>query len=471
MQKVLCWMILGTSVCGYASMPTLQAVYERHCIERSDICEHLPPLRDLARECTSVIEIGVRSMVSTWGILQGLSESSALHRTYLGIDLHYPPQETLELADSLATEAGVLFSFWKGNDMTINLPPVDFLFIDSLHTYCHLTYELETFAPQVRKYIALHDTSPPWELRDDAEYWGDYREYPAHIDRSKRGLWLAVEDFLLTHSDWVLAERRTNCHGLTVLQRVDPNNLKILEVHKKVPLTFCLERDSRAGLKASGSLDIDSFVAKGVRKSNMKILYTSALIPNNYEERRHEYIHSLQVLEKTGFITDTYVVESGPRTIFSFFDKLCPHVFYSGTNNLSLQNKGVNELKSLINFCKFHDIVDDEMIVKLTGRYSFENDAFLKYMASHPTLDGAVSFRETALDNSCLQTGCFAIKGKYFKIWLKNVNLQKLEDEMMDIEWDFTRYVRSLISQGANIEIMDKMGVTAHVADSYVRHY
>ena len=456
MQKLLNWMILGTSICGYASMPTLQEVYEQHCRERSDICEHLPPLRDLAQECTSVIEIGVRSMVSTWGILQGLSESSAKNRTYLGIDLHYPPKETLQLADTLATKAGVLFSFWKGNDMTINLPSVDFLFIDSLHTYCHLTYELETFAPQVQKYIALHDTSPPWELRDDDEYWGDYLEYPSHIDRSKRGLWPAVQDFLFTHSDWVLEERRTNCHGLTVLKRVDPNNLKILEIHKKVPVKFCLEKERQT---------------VGVQKSNMKILYTSALIPNNYEERRHEYIHSLQVLEKIGFISNTYVIESGSRTTFSFFDKLCPHVFYSGTNNLSLHNKGVNELKSLINFCKFHDIGDDEMIVKLTGRYFFENDSFLKYIASHPELDGVVSFRETALDNSCLQTGCFAIKGKYFKIWLQRANLQKLEDEMIDIEWDFTRYVRSLVSQGAKIEIMDKMGVTAHVADSYVRYY
>jgi hypothetical protein len=131
----------------------------------------------------------------------------------------------------------------------------------------------------------------------------------------------------------------------------------------------------------------------------------------------------------------------------------------------------VNELKSLIKFCKFNDINDDEMIVKITGRYHFENDYFLKYIASHPELDGAVSFREAAFDNSCLQTGCFAIKGKYFKNWLKQVNLQKLEDEMIDIEWDFTRYVRSLISQGAKVEVMDKVGLTAHVADSYVRHY
>jgi hypothetical protein len=34
------------------------------------------------------------------------------------------------------------------------------------------------------------------------------------------GLWLAIEEFLFAHPEWTLAERRTNCHGLTVLKRV-----------------------------------------------------------------------------------------------------------------------------------------------------------------------------------------------------------------------------------------------------------
>ena len=437
-QKLLSWMILVTSVYGYTSMPTLQTVYEQHCTEPSDICEHLPPLRDLAQECSSVIEIGVRSMVSSWGILQGLADSPYENPTYVGIDLNYPPKETLQLADALATKAGVLFSFGKGNDMTITLPPVDFLFIDSLHTYCHLTYELETFAPQVRKYIALHDTSPPWELWDDNEYWGDYSEYPPHIDRTKRGLWAAVEDFLLTHSDWELKERRTNCHGLTILRRVDPSQ----------------QRENTPS-----------------KNSKLKILFTSALIPHNYEERKREYIHSLQVLGQNGLVADTFVVESGPPTIFSFFEEFCEHVFYSGTNNLSLRNKGVNELQSLINFCHSQEIDDEQMVVKLTGRYFFENDSFFQYLNSHPDLDAAVSFREKTLDNCCLQTGCFAMKGKYFKEWLKKVDLQKLEAEMIDIEWDFTRFVRALMLQGAKVEILDKIGVTAHIADADLRYY
>lgn len=203
----------------FPSLPVLKEVYDSYSREPSDINEHLPHLRQLARECSSVVEIGVRSLVSTWGILLGLSESSFTHRTYTGIDLHYPPTNKYFIAEWLAGRHGISFQFWKVNDMDIEIAETDFLFIDSLHTYCHLTYELEKFSPFVRKYIAMHDTSPPWGYCDDAEYAGDYSEYPATIDRNKRGLWQAVEDFLERHPDWSLYERYYNNHGFTILKR------------------------------------------------------------------------------------------------------------------------------------------------------------------------------------------------------------------------------------------------------------
>ena len=198
----------------------LKEIYNRYCKEHSDINEHIPVLRDLAKQCDSVVEIGVRSVVSTWGILQGLSENSGPMRNYLGIDLHHPPKEKLHRASSLAKDNGIAFHFLKANDMEIELDPTDMLFIDSLHTYCHLTYELEKFSPKVRKFIAMHDTSAPWGERDDSSYEGNYSEYPAEIDRSKRGLWPAVEDFLAHHPEWTLHERRLNNHGFTILERV-----------------------------------------------------------------------------------------------------------------------------------------------------------------------------------------------------------------------------------------------------------
>ncbi|HSX26760.1 MAG TPA: hypothetical protein VLE89_07115 [Chlamydiales bacterium] len=197
---------------------SLQTQYHLHWRSPSDINEHLPHLRRLAKECPSVTELGVRSMNSTWGLLLGLSENPSFPRTYLGVDLSLPPPDKFTLARDLAEKNGISFTFWEANDLKIDLPQTDLLFIDTYHTYCHLTYELEAFSPRVRKYIAMHDTSEPWGGEDEG-YSGDYSEYPATIDKNKRGLWQAVVDFLSTHPEWKLAERHHNNHGFTILKR------------------------------------------------------------------------------------------------------------------------------------------------------------------------------------------------------------------------------------------------------------
>ncbi len=199
---------------------TLQEQYETACRTPSDIYEHVPTLRSLAKECSSVTEIGLRSLVSTWGILLGLSESSHTQRSYVGIDIEPPPFEKLSLAQTASQENGIAFQFLQANDMDIDIEPTEMLFIDSLHTYCHLTFELEKFSPKVSQYIALHDTHWP-EVMDDPSYKGDYSEYPAEYDRTKKGLWLAVADFLERHPEWILAEDHKNNYGLTILKRAE----------------------------------------------------------------------------------------------------------------------------------------------------------------------------------------------------------------------------------------------------------
>ena len=187
----------------------------------SDINEHVQTLRLLAQECSSVVEIGLREMVSSWGILQGLSESQSLAPSYLGIDIHSPSLATLSLAKRLAEEHNISFTFVQANDMDVDIETAEMLFIDSLHTYCHLTYELEKFSSKITKYIAMHDTSDPWGNADEHTYDGDYAEYPEKYDRTKRGLWPAVEDFLKRHPEWTLFKRYLNNHGFTILKRID----------------------------------------------------------------------------------------------------------------------------------------------------------------------------------------------------------------------------------------------------------
>lgn len=195
----------------YASLPPTEC----------DIGEHLPRLAALASECSTVTEIGLGNvLVSTWGILQGLSQNQSPNRSYLGIDIIHPQSTSLNIAEEEARKRQIAFRFIEQDDLKLAFEPVELLFIDSMHTYCHLTYELETFSPKVTKYIALHDTSHSWEFTDDGGYVGDYSEYPKSYSRQKKGLWSAVLDFVENHPEWVIQERRENCNGFTILRRV-----------------------------------------------------------------------------------------------------------------------------------------------------------------------------------------------------------------------------------------------------------
>ncbi len=258
-------------------------MYQQHCDDiHSDIHEHLPPLKQLASECARVAEIGVHSVVSSWALLQGLYETPFASKTYIGIDTNLPPFEALNKAKTLAQAAGITYNFWLSNDRDIEIPPVDLLFIDSLHTYCHLTYQLEKFSPQVSRYIALHDTSAPWGTHDDTRYEGDYSEYPAWIDRTKRGLWAAVVDFLSRHPEWCLYERRKNNHGFTVLKRTalaagkemdDPN----VETAIKEQMILC------TGPALNQYLDLKAATENDLKFIPFKKIFLSTNDPNNLQ--------------------------------------------------------------------------------------------------------------------------------------------------------------------------------------------
>src|SRR5579883_697518 len=105
----------------------LEANYVHHCQTYSDIHEHLPVLRKLAKECSSVVEIGMRYMVSTWGIMQGLSENPAQNRSYLGIDIARPPDDIFTLHQRLAKANGISFRFLNVNDLYFYIPKTELL--------------------------------------------------------------------------------------------------------------------------------------------------------------------------------------------------------------------------------------------------------------------------------------------------------------------------------------------------------
>ena len=174
-----------------------------HCI---DMWEHFPTLRDLASQCTSVVEMGVRGGCSAYALAAGLEISTAKDRWMLYLDINACQNPKLE---ELAKAAGIKIEFQQTDSRYVELPECSLLFIDTLHSYGQLKTELDLHHTKARDFIVMHDTDAPWGYKNEVD------------DGSPdRGLWPAIEEFLDEHkSDWSLLKRYRNCHGLTILAR------------------------------------------------------------------------------------------------------------------------------------------------------------------------------------------------------------------------------------------------------------
>ena len=175
----------------------LNNIFQRSRGICGDINEHMLRLAQLARQCEHVTEFGVRTGMSTYSFLHGLSDKPrAFLRSY---DLHdffnvYAIRNQLEID----------WTFRQGSTLEADvIEPTDLLFIDTLHTYAQVKGELERHGNQARKYIAFHDTVAFGVLGED----------------NGTGINLAIQEWMRDNDHWALFEHHENNNGLTILTR------------------------------------------------------------------------------------------------------------------------------------------------------------------------------------------------------------------------------------------------------------
>lgn len=188
----------------------VRETYERLCVTWSDIYEHLPTLKLLSMQCSTVVECGVREVVSSYAFATGLPA----HGKLIMID----PYRSKSVDDFLSKEPRA--SFVHASDLACPRVETDMLFIDTWHTYAQLKRELAYWHRHARKYIVMHDTTAFANHGESYDIPKEVRESGFPADEIKRGLWPAVEEFLAQHPEWTIAARYYNNHGLTVLSRV-----------------------------------------------------------------------------------------------------------------------------------------------------------------------------------------------------------------------------------------------------------
>jgi len=219
-----CWLGPGPHLTYKVKTDLWVTKYVEVATTPSDIHEHIPLLANYARQCQSIVECGVRGVCSTWAFVKGLLENGTSIKRLLSIDCEACPN--LEPVALVCKEKGIDFAFRHANDVAVEIPMVDLVFIDTWHVYGHLKRELAHFHSKARQYIILHDTTVDEWFGETYRCGMNFQEqsrvsgYP--INEILCGLWPAIDEFLKAHPEWALHERLTNCNGLTVLKRVNP---------------------------------------------------------------------------------------------------------------------------------------------------------------------------------------------------------------------------------------------------------
>ena len=104
-------------------MKNLEQYYLEKCNISSDINEHLPVFKRYALECDTIIEMGVRGIVSTWAFMSGRP------RKLVGIDISHPSEYggNLDEVYRLANEEGIDYEFRLQSTLDCNIEECDLL--------------------------------------------------------------------------------------------------------------------------------------------------------------------------------------------------------------------------------------------------------------------------------------------------------------------------------------------------------
>jgi hypothetical protein len=184
----------------------IEKKYQEKCNIPGDINENLPVLRRYTEKCEIIVEMGVRSVVSTWAFLAGnpkeITSIDLYHPSYY--KSHDPQGCDIDLVEKSSRDQNIKFSFIQADVLSIEIPECDLLFIDTKHDYTQLKEELEIHSGKVKKFIIFHDTET---FKSKGETPGD------------PGIWKAIEEFLDKDQRWEILEHLENNNGLTIIGR------------------------------------------------------------------------------------------------------------------------------------------------------------------------------------------------------------------------------------------------------------
>ena len=181
--------------------PAIEAEFLLAKKTKGDIDEHLDYLYDLAIQCDSVVEGGLRYCISCWAFILGCACRGGVVQGHCWNRL-----KEITRTEEICKANGLNWTYFDGDWLTHDIPSCDLLMVDTNHTYEQLTAELRRHGPKARRWIVLHDTE---SFRD------------VGTDGKPPGMWQAVLDFI-AEGEWEIINHRAHQNGLTTLGRKQP---------------------------------------------------------------------------------------------------------------------------------------------------------------------------------------------------------------------------------------------------------
>lgn len=205
-----------------------------------------------------------------------------------------------------------------------------------------------------------------------------------------------------------------------------------------------------------------------------RFLLTSALIEDFSVEREAEYKRCVETLRNYGVprenITIVECVAMGNQKTY-LEDLDVGNVFYSRTHNSRIRNKGVLEGTAMKSFFQLTEpsYGQDDLVVKLTGRYWFTDPAFVnqieQFNLSSENIDIVAQFDESKQQ---FRTGCFAMRYKFLRHFMETLDYTRMESNHVNIELRLAQYasMNQLV-----IGSVPVLGISALVANEVLCHW
>lgn len=188
----------------------------------------------------------------------------------------------------------------------------------------------------------------------------------------------------------------------------------------------------------------------------MIYLIITTSINNRYgfkddNERKERYLYAISETLRILSLNTIIVENNGKReTYLDCFRSDNVDIYYTDNNKHKFKSKGVNEILDIKEVIDHYGIQDDDIIIKLTGRYRMLSSHFLNEISDFDAYVKFYGVCSSMFDTYDCILGCYAIRVKYIKLY-NHLSI----DNYKSAEIAFARYIRLCGARFKEIQHLD----------------